>query len=138
MLAASLRFHKVMYYICFVANATGKTNLYTADNIEGQWEKRIIEGIYHASSLLFEDDHVYIVSGNRNIRLQELKKDLSGPKEGGLDRILVSDSRNPGHGFEGSHYYKIDGKYYLLLIHSNPNRLFFFFFMLDVFVDFFD
>ena len=50
---------------------------------------------------MFEDDHVYIVSGNRNIRLQELKKDLSGPKEGGLDRILVSDSRNPGLGFEG-------------------------------------
>ena len=69
-----------------------------------QWEKRIIEGFYHDCSLLFEDDHVYIVSGNRNIRLQELKKDLSGPKEGGLDRILVSDSRNPGLGFEGSHF----------------------------------
>ena len=39
------------------------------------------------TSLLFEDDHVYIVSGNRNVRLQELKKDLGGPKEGGLDRI---------------------------------------------------
>ncbi len=46
-----------------------------------------MEGFYHDCSLLFEDDHVYIVSGNRNIRLQELKKDLSGPKEGGLDRI---------------------------------------------------
>ena len=71
---------------------------------------------------MFEDDHVYIVSGNRNIRLQELKKDLSGPKEGGLDRILVSDSRNPGLGFEGSHFYKIDGMYYLFLIHSLPDR----------------
>lgn len=36
--------------------------------------KRIIEGFYHDCSLLFEDDHVYIVSGNRNVRLQELKK----------------------------------------------------------------
>lgn len=72
--AASLRYHKGMYYICFVANDTGKTYLYIADNIEGPWEKRIIEGFYHDCSLLFEDDHVYIVSGNRNIRLQELKK----------------------------------------------------------------
>lgn len=122
MWAASLRYHKGMYYICFVANDTGKTYLYTADDIEGPWEKRIIEGFYHDCSLLFEDDHVYIVSGNRNIRLQELKKDLSGPKEGGLDRILVSDSRNPGLGFEGSHFYKIDGMYYLFLIHSLPDR----------------
>ena len=43
MWAASLRYHKGMYYICFVANDTGKTYLYTADNIEGPWEKRIIE-----------------------------------------------------------------------------------------------
>lgn len=122
MWAASLRYHKGMYYICFVANDTGKTYLYTADDIEGPWEKRIIEGFYHDCSLLFEDDHVYIVSGNRNVRLQELKKDLGGPKEGGLDRILVSDSRNPGLGFEGSHFYKIDGMYYLFLIHSLPDR----------------
>ena len=74
MWAASLRYHKGMYYICFVANDTGKTYLYTADDIEGPWEKRIIEGFYHDCSLLFEDDHVYIVSGNRNVRLQELKK----------------------------------------------------------------
>ena len=87
MWAASLRYHKGMYYICFVANDTGKTYLYTADDIEGPWEKRIIEGFYHDCSLLFEDDHVYIVSGNRNVRLQELKKDLGGPKEGGLDRF---------------------------------------------------
>ena len=122
MWAASLRYHKGMYYICFVANDTGKTYLYTADDIEGPWEKRIIEGFYHDCSLLFEDDHVYIVSGNRNVRLQELKKDLGGPKEGGLDRILVSDSRNPGLGFEGSHFYKINGMYYLFLIHSLPDR----------------
>ncbi len=43
--------------------------------------KRIIEGFYHDCSLLFEDDHVYIVSGNRNVRLQELKKDLGGPRK---------------------------------------------------------
>ena len=30
MWAASLRYHKGMYYICFVANDTGKTYLYTA------------------------------------------------------------------------------------------------------------
>ena len=43
MWAASLRYHKGMYYICFVANDTGKTYLYTADDIEGPWEKRIMK-----------------------------------------------------------------------------------------------
>ena len=39
MWAASLRYHKGMYYICFVANDTGKTYLYIADNIEGSPQK---------------------------------------------------------------------------------------------------
>ena len=40
MWAASLRFHKDKFYICFAANDTGKTYLYTAKEIEGPWEKR--------------------------------------------------------------------------------------------------
>ena len=84
MWAASIRYHKGTFYICFVANDTHKTYLYTADSIEGPWEKRYVEGFFHDCSLLFdEDDRVYIAYGNKNIYITELKSDLSGPAAGG-------------------------------------------------------
>lgn len=119
MWAASLRYHKGLFYMVFVANDTHKTYLYTSASIEGPWKKSNIEGFYHDCSILFdEDDRVYIVYGNKYIHLTELKADLSGPKEGGLDRIVVSDEGHPGLGYEGAHFYKINGKYYLFFIHS--------------------
>lgn len=123
MWAASLRYHKGCFYVCFVANDTHKTYLYRAQSITGPWTKQYIEGFYHDCSLLFDDDdRVYIVYGNTDIYLTELKQDLSGPKEGGLSRLLVSDNRSKvGLGYEGSHIYKINGKYYLFLIHW-PNH----------------
>lgn len=125
MWAASLRFHKGRFYICFVANDTHKTYLYTSDSVEGPWEKRIMEGFYHDCSLLFdEDDRVYIAYGNREIHITELKSDLSGPLEGGLDRIAVRDSDKPALGYEGTHFYKINGRYYLFFIHSQEERWF--------------
>ena len=119
MWAASIRYHKGTFYICFVANDTHKTYLYTADSIEGPWEKRYVEGFFHDCSLLFdEDDRVYIAYGNKNIYITELKSDLSGPAEGGLHRLAVSDEGHPSLGYEGTHFYKINGKYYLFFIHS--------------------
>lgn len=122
MWAASLRYHKGTFYILFVANDTQKTYLYTADVISGPWKKSIMEGFYHDGSLLFEEDRVYVVYGNTDIHLLELKSDLSGPLEGGLNRIIVTDHGNPMLGYEGSHFYKIDGRYYLFLIHSLPDQ----------------
>ncbi len=123
MWAASLRWHDGTFYVCFVANDTHKTYLYTAKDIQGPWEKHYIEGFYHDSSLLFDDDgSVYIAYGNRDIYITQLKEDLSGPKEGGLNRLVVSDAKNPNLGYEGTHFYKINGKYYLFFIHSRPDR----------------
>lgn len=123
MWAASLRFHQGRFYICFVANDTHKTYLFTAEKIEGPWEKRYIDGFYHDASLLFDDDgKVYIAYGNRDIYITQLKPDLSGPLEGGLHRLAVSDAGNPLLGYEGTHFYKINGKYYLFMIHSRRDR----------------
>lgn len=123
MWAASLRYHKGVFYICFVANDTGKTYLYTSEKIEGPWKKSIVEGFYHDCSLLFDDDdRIYIVYGNKHIWLTELKPDLSGPLEEGVHRMVVSDEGNPGLGYEGAHFYKINGKYYLFFIHSLRDR----------------
>ena len=125
MWAASLRYHRGKYYAAFIAHEWPKTFLFTADRIEGPWRKQYIEGIYHDCSLLFDDDdRVYIAYGNRDIRLTELKADLSGPKEGGLDRIIVRDAPGDFLGYEGSHLYKINGKYVLFLIHSQQRKWF--------------
>lgn len=118
MWAASLRYHNNKFYVCFVANDTGKTYLYTATEIAGNWTKQIIEGFYHDCSLLFDDDgKVYIAYGNTDIHITELKEDLSGPKPNGLDKIIVTETEEYDLGYEGSHFYKINGKYYIFLIH---------------------
>ena len=116
MWAPCLRYHNGIFYICFAANDTHKTYLFTANQAEGPWERREIEGFYHDCSLLFdEDDKVYIVYGNTEIHLTQLKSDLSGPMPGGIDRIIISDRGNPVLGYEGAHIYKMNGKYYVFL-----------------------
>lgn len=122
MWAASMRFHGGMFYVCFVANDTGKTYLYTAESIAGPWKKRCIEGFYHDCSLLFDEDKVYIAYGNKEIYITQLNEDLSAPLPGGLHRLAVSDTGHPGLGYEGTHFYKINHKYYLFLIHSLRDR----------------
>ena len=125
MWAASLRYHAGRFYAVFIAHEWPKTFLFTADRIEGPWTKQYIEGIYHDPSLLFDDDgRVYIAYGNRDIRLTELKDDLSGPKPGGTDRIIVRDAPGDFLGYEGSHLYRINGKYVLFLIHSRQQEWF--------------
>ena len=121
MWAASIRFHQNQFYICFVANDTYKTYLYTASDIQGPWRKQYIEGFYHDSSLLFDDDgRIYIIYGNNEIHLTELKEDLSGPKPGGINRIIVKEKDRFYLGYKGAHFYKINGKYYAFFIHGTP------------------
>jgi len=123
MWAATLRYHKGIFYVIFVANDTRKTYLYRADDIQGPWRKSEIEGFYHDCSLLFdEDDRVYLVYGNKQIHLLELNAELTGPKTGGLARIIADSGDSDYLGYEGSHLYKINGKYYLFMIHSRKDR----------------
>lgn len=125
MWAASLRYHKGCYYICFVANDTGKTYLFRSERIEGPWKKNCIDGFYHDCSLLFDDDgRTYIAYGNRDIYITELNDELTGPKENGFSRLAVSDSADTPLGYEGTHFYKINGTYYLFFIHSLKDRWF--------------
>ncbi len=117
MWAASLRYHDGLFYICFVANDTHKTYLYTSPDVRGPWTKNCVNGFYHDNSILFDDDgRVYIVYGNRKIRLTELAPDLSGPKPGGIDKVIIRDSDDAPLGYEGAHFYKIGGKYYIFVI----------------------
>ena len=131
MWAATIRFFDGMFYILFVCNDTQKTYLYKSKQIDGPWEKSIVEGFYHDASLLFDTEsdaegknivRKYIVYGNTKIYLTELNDEMTAPKEGGLHRLIVNDEGNPMLGYEGSHLYKIQGKYYLFFIHSKRDR----------------
>lgn len=119
MWAPCLRYHDGKFYVIFVANDTHKTCCFTATDPEGPWSKNYIDGFYHDCSVLFDDDgRVYIMYGQRNIRITELKPDLSGPLEGGFDKIVIRDAPGDFLGYEGSHLYKINGKYYAFFIHA--------------------
>lgn len=122
MWAASLRYHEGLFYVVFVCNDTHKTYLYRAEKIEGPWSKDTIEGFYHDCSLLFDEGKPYLVYGNTDIYLTELAPDLSAPLEGGLHRCILRDEGNPNLGYEGSHIYKINGRYWLFLIHSRKDK----------------
>lgn len=118
MWAGCLRYHNGLFYVCFTANDTQKTYLFTSSNIEGPWQKKIMEGFYHDNSILFDDDgKVYIVYGNTEIYLTELDSELNGPKKDGVHRIIIKDEGDVRLGYEGAHIYKMNGKYYIFLIH---------------------
>ncbi|SDW04183.1 glycoside hydrolase 43 family protein [Paenibacillus sp. PDC88] len=118
MWAASLRYHQGKFYVIFVANDTRKTYLYTSTSISGPWKKQYVDGFYHDCSLFFdEDDRIYLVHGNAEIYLTELNADLSGPKPDGIQRLIVKEKQPYHLGYEGAHFYKINGKYYVFLIH---------------------
>lgn len=120
MWAPSLRYHKGVFHICFSANDTHCTYHYQAESIDGPWQMQIIDGFYHDCSLFFDDDdRCYMVYGNRRVYLTELNADLTGPKKGGLHRLVLDYGDAPTLGYEGSHLYKHDGKYVLFTIHSN-------------------
>ncbi len=123
MWAASLRYHEGYFFVVFVCNDTHKTYVYTSRSIDGPWEKNYLDGFYHDNSVLFDDDgRIYIVSGNKDIHIKELslKKTELGvtlTDNTSDDRVIISDSDDVYLGYEGAHFYKINGKYYIFLIH---------------------
>ena len=124
MWAASIRYHKGLFYVTFVANDTHQTYLYTSEKIEGPWKMSNISGFYHDMSILFDDDgRTYIVSGNTNIHLTEMEPDLSKPKKDGINKIIIKDESDFILGYEGSHFYKIKGKYYIFFIHWPKGKM---------------
>jgi beta-xylosidase len=117
--AASLRYHNRQYYVCFRSNTTAKSYFFTTGDIEkGPWRRtEIAAGGFHDPSLFFEGGMVYVVHGYGTTRITELRPDLSGVLEGGLDKVIVSSPDvASGTNFEGAHIYKLWGRYYLFLI----------------------
>jgi alpha-L-fucosidase 2 len=121
--ASSLRFHKGTYYVTTFAQTTGKTYIYSTNDIEkGPWKVNSFTPSYHDHSLFFDDDgKVYMVYGGGKIKMIELKEDLSGVKPGTKEKVIIENATavsgdNGGLPAEGSQLFKINGKYYLFNI----------------------
>jgi beta-xylosidase len=120
--ASSLRYHNSTFYVSTFSNNTGKTHVYTTKDIDkGPWSESTFRR-FHDHSLFFEDDgRVYMTHGSGDIRLTELTADALAIKPGGIDQVIIKDASlvagsNVGLRAEGSHIYKINGKYYIFLI----------------------
>lgn len=115
--ATSLRYNNGTFWALFVANDDPhKSMVFRTDDPAKGWTLHSRLPAYHDSSLFFDDDgRVYVFSGSGNIRLVELKPDLTGVKEGGTNKVLELRGKPEGL-HEGSRVIKHDGMYYLLCI----------------------
>ncbi|MDI9363868.1 MAG: glycoside hydrolase 43 family protein [Flavobacterium sp.] len=124
--ASSIRYYKGVYYVSTFAQNTGKTYIYSTKNIEkGTWKAVAFKPSFHDHSLFFDDDgKVYMLYGVGKLTLIELNNNLSGVKQGGVNKVVIENASLPsqvegkkgGLGAEGSQLYKINGKYYLFNI----------------------
>ncbi len=117
--ASSLRYHGGTFYASTFSSTTGKTYIYTTKNPEKTpWKEHAFSPAYHDHSLIFDGGRVFLATGVGDIRLVELSPDLSGPKPGGFDDVIIHDASkvagpNIGLRAEGSQMFKVDGRYYL-------------------------
>jgi beta-xylosidase len=122
--ASSMRYHNGTYYVSTFAATSGKTHIYTTKNIEkGPWKAISFRPALHDHSLFFDDDgKTYLIYGNKKLTLLELKEDLTGVKEGGVNQVIIDDASQPSQSVgnsglgEGSQLFKVRGKYYLFNI----------------------
>ena len=122
--ASSMRYHNGTFYVSTFAATSGKTHIYYTKDIEkGKWNEISLRPSLHDHSLFFDDDgKIYMLYGNKKLTLVELNADLSGIKEGGINKVVVENSTAPTDSIassglgEGSQLFKINGKYYLFNI----------------------
>jgi beta-xylosidase len=121
--ASSIRYHQGVYYVSTFAQTTGRTYIYSTDDIEaGKWKVVSFSPAYHDHSLFFDDDgKTYMLYGSGTIKLVELNADASGKKPGASETVIISNASAPtgnniGLPAEGSQLFKVNGKYYLFNI----------------------
>ena len=114
--APCLRYHDGVFYI--FSNVNGQTTqLFTAVNPKGPWKQTAMKKSFHDLSVLFDDDgKVYVVWGYDEVHLAELTSDLIDIKPG-TETIIVPKGSGAG---EGSHFYKINGTYYITSTNYDP------------------
>ena len=115
--ATSLRYKDGRFFAYFTPNdQPPKGWVYsTTDPMTEEWELYSVLPHFHDASFFFDDNgKAYMVYGTGMIR--ELKPDLTGVLDGGLDMQLFERDSEENSLLEGSRMIKKDGKYYLLMI----------------------
>ncbi len=114
--ATSLRYRNGKFYAYFTPNdQPAKGYVYTTGDPRGKWERHAVIPHFHDASFFLDDNgKAYMVYGTGMIR--ELKPDLTGVLEGGLDMQLFERDSEENALLEGSRMIKHEGRYYLLMI----------------------
>ena len=118
--APCLRYHAGTFYLFANVNGRG-TQLFRAQNPAGPWVHSELKCSLHDLSVLFDDDgKVYVVWGYQDLKLAELNADFTDIIPG-TERTLFTKQAGMG---EGSHFYKIDGRYYIIsALWDGPMRM---------------
>lgn len=108
--APSIRFHNGKFFIFTNVNGR-KTQVFSATDPSGPWTHWEMKRSLHDLSVLFDDDgKIYAVWGHQTLSIAQLTDDLTD-FVAGTEKQLFSSTDGMG---EGSHFYKINGKYYII------------------------
>lgn len=108
--APCIRYHNGTFYVFSNINRRG-LQLFTSKNPAGPWHHTSMGRVLHDLSVLFDDDgKIYAVFNYNEVHIIEMKPDLSGYVDGS-ERVIIPAGNAMG---EGNHFYKINGKYYIV------------------------
>jgi beta-xylosidase len=114
--APCIRYHDGRFYLFSNVNGHGM-QVFIATDPAGPWEHRSLGGRIYDLSVLFDDDgRIWAVHGYDEVTLTEIEPDFSGYVEGS-DRVIIPRGSAMG---EGHHFYKIDGRYYIISANYSP------------------
>ncbi|OQB62131.1 MAG: Beta-xylosidase [Bacteroidetes bacterium ADurb.Bin145] len=120
--ASCIRYHNGTFYVSSFSSTTGKTYIWSTKNIGIEpWKEISFSPSFHDHTLFFDDDgRVYLIYGNKKLTLVELKPDLTGVKDGGINQVIIENSSAPSGPEsslgEGSQLFRVNGKLYLFNI----------------------
>ena len=114
--APCIRYHNGKFYVFSNINGHGM-QVFIAENPAGPWKHINMGGNIYDLSVLFDDDgKIYAVYKYDEVRMIEIKPDFSGYVEGS-ERVIIPAGNAMG---EGHHFYKINGKYYIISANYAP------------------
>ncbi|WP_348797404.1 family 43 glycosylhydrolase [Flavobacterium adhaerens] len=114
--APCIRYNKGTFYIFSNVNGHG-TQIYSATNPAGPWKHQVMRADLHDLTVLFDDDgKIYAVSGYNEVKMVQLTDDLMDIVPGS-EKVIIPAGSGAG---EGSHIYKINGKYYITNTNYDP------------------
>lgn len=114
--ASTIRHHNGKFYVGFctpqgVGRKEGNFSICIANDIKGPWKRTIFPEYLYDPGLFFDDDgRVYVAHGQHTLYITELNSDVKSVK---VPAKKIYENKDYPY-LEGSHLYKINGKYYLL------------------------